>query len=284
MATYASCFFWSDIKLSFSSVGSLPAIPRGLSEFDVAEGGRCYVDTDELYLQFDNSLLLLEHKNPIRVSVFICGPTDTELGRVTSFAVCAALRRFGLFELHAAGVVAPKTSDGVLIVGASGSGKSTLTLELVKSGWGYLSDDELLLSHVGEEVEARGFRSFFALAPASVATVGPGDLKMCFEPASMLAAPPVTSVAARFVLFTSISGLEETRISELDQAETMARLLRACPWATYDTAVAGSYLQLLSRLARQARGFDLQGGTDLLESGRASHIISRSLSRVNNGD
>ena len=273
-----------DIKINFSSAGSLPATPRGLTEFEVAEGGRCYVDTDELYLQFDNSLLLLEQKSPINVSVFIRGANDVELGRVTSFAVCAALRRCGLFELHAAGVVAPNTNDGVLIVGPSGSGKSTLTLELVKSGWGYLSDDELLLSVSGEEIEARGFRSFFALAPASVASVGPERFKTFFEPASVFAAPAVSCAAPRFVLFTSISGLKETQISAQDQAQTMARLIRACPWATYDTAVAGAYLQLLSRLARQAQGFDLQAGTDLLEPERAAHIISRCLSRVNNED
>src|SRR5690349_18602544 len=210
-----------DIEISFSSTGSLPPLPCGLTEFEVAAGGSCYVHADELYLQFDNSLLLLEHKNPVRVSVFIRGANDVEPGRVTSFAVCAALRRFGLFELHAAGVVAPDTRDGVLIVGPSGSGKSTLTLELVKSGWGYLSDDELLLNVAGEEVEARGFRSFFALAPASAASVGPSRFKTSFEPASMFAAPAVTDVTPRFVLFASISGLKETRIATLDQTETM---------------------------------------------------------------
>ena len=273
-----------DIKVSFSSVDSLPAIPRGLTEFAVAEGGWCCVDADELYLQFENSLLLLRQKNLVCLSVFIRGANDVELARVTSFAVCAALRRFGLFELHAAGVVAPNTNDGMLIVGPSGSGKSTLTHRLATAGWGYLSDDELLLSVAGEAVEARGFRSFFALAPAQVASVGAERFKTCFEPAGVFAAPAVSSVAPRFVLFTSISGLKETQISQLDQAETMARLIRACPWATYDTAVAGPYLQLLSRLARQAQGFDLNGGMDLLEPDGAAHIISRCLSRVNNGD
>jgi len=273
-----------DVKISFSA-SSLPAVPRGLTEFEIADGGHCYTARDQFYLNFPESLLRLEHKNPVCVSVFICGPTDVELGRVTSFAVCAALRRFGLFELHAAGVVAPNTNDGVLIIGPSGSGKSTLTLKLATAGWGYLSDDELLLSVIDEEVETRGFRSFFALAaPASVRGVGPGCFKTCFEPAGVFAAPAVSSVAPRFVLFASISGLKETQIAPLNQAETMSRLIRACPWATYDAAVAAAHLQLLSRLARQAQGFELRAGTDLLEPDRASHIISRCLLRVNNGD
>jgi hypothetical protein len=273
-----------DVKISFSGASSLPPVPHGLTEFEIADGGHCYTAPNQFYLAFPESLLRLEHKNPVCVSVFICNPTDVELGRVTSFAVCAALRRFGLFELHAAGVVAPNTKDGVLIVGLSGSGKSTLTLKLATAGWGYLSDDELLLSVADEEIVARGFRRFFALAPATLATVRASRFKTCFEPADVFAAPAVSCVAPRFVLFASISGLKETQMSTLNQAETMSRLIRACPWATYDTSIADAHLQLLSRLARQAQGFDLLAGTDLLAPDRASHIISRCLSRVNNGD
>jgi len=265
-----------DVTFSFSFREALPEVPHGLTELEVAEGGRSYTGVHELYLQFSNSLLRLKEGNPVCVSVSVCGPTDAELGRVTSFAVCAALRRFGLFELHAAGVVVPKTNDGLLIVGPSGSGKSTLTHKLATAGWGYLSDDELLLSVVGQTVEARGFRSFFALAPAAAA-VAAGDLKTCFEPSRVFAAPSVSSVAPRYLFFASISGSKETRVSLLSQTETMKRLLHACPWATYDTAVAGQHLQLLSRLARQARGCELQAGTDLLESDQAARIIRTAL-------
>ena len=263
-----------DITIVFVRAEQLPEIPStsALSQFDVANEGRCYTTPDGFCLQFSQSLMRLQSGNPLRVSMSICGPTEVELARITSFAICAALRRFGVFELHSAGVVLPQSGDGLLIVGPSGSGKSTLTLQLAKAGWGYLSDDELLLSVVGEEVEARGFRSFFALESAATAA-GPGSVKTCFEPASVFAAPPVPQALLRFVFFTSVSGANETRLSELGQPETMTRLLRACPWATYDTAVAGPHLQLLSRLARQAKGFELQAGTDILEPGQASRII-----------
>jgi hypothetical protein len=74
-------------------------------------------------------------------------------------------------------------------------------------------------------------------------------------------------------LFTTISGAKETQLHKLTQAETMSRLIRACPWATYDTAVAGPNLELLSRLARQAKGFNLMAGTDLLEPDGAAQIV-----------
>lgn len=270
-----------DVNIVFFHGKHLPDIPSkcGFTKFDVANGGRLYAAGDSFYLRFANSLVHFEPRAGSAitdVAVWIKEsprPSDAELARITSFAVCAALRRYGLFELHAAGVVAPDTDDGVLIVGASGSGKSTLTLNLATAGWGYLSDDELLLSAVGEEVETRGFRSFFAVAP-DVASVGSAStLKTCFEPAAVFDAPPVGRATPRFVLFTSVSREKETQLHKLGQAKTMSRLIRACPWATYDTAIAARNLKLLSQLARQATGFDLLAGTDLLEPGAASRII-----------
>lgn len=261
-----------DIKITFER-GKLPPVPAGLTEFEVAEGGRCYSARDGYSLRFENSLLRLQEGNPIEIGISISSPAEAELARVTSFAVCAALRRFGMFELHSAGVVVPETEAGVLIVGPSGSGKSTLTSQLARAGWAYLSDDELLLTLNEGTVEARGFRSFFALASAGVPKTK-GSSKTCFEPAGVFAAPRAASVAPGFLLFTSISGADETQSHELTQAETMSRLIRACPWATYDTAIAGPNLALLSRLARQAKGFKLLAGTDLLEPDRAARFVS----------
>ncbi len=266
------------VQISFFGREGFPEVPRGLEEFEVAHGGRCFHAGDQLYLKFENSLMRLAEGDPVKVALWtreIPDATDPELARVTSFAVCAALRRFGLFDIHSAGVIVPKTENGVLIIGPSGGGKSTLTLQLAQAGWSYLSDDELLLSLVDRQVEARGFRSFFALSQDAAKESGarPG-VKHCFEPAGVFSAPRVAQVAPRFLLFSSIGGEAETRLQALMQAETMARLIRACPWATYDTAVAGANLELLSQLARQAKGFDLTAGRDLLDSRRASEIVS----------
>lgn len=259
-----------DIKISFSITDELPDVLGGLSKFEIADGGHCYTTADGFYLVFENSLLHLRSNNPIDVSLFIRktpSPSDAELARVASFAVCAALRRFGIFELHSAGVVVPDTDTGVLIIGSSGSGKSTLTSQLATSGWGYLSDDELLLSSVAEKVAARGFRSFFALRQD-------GPLKNCFEPGDVFNSRRIASADPGYLLFTTIQREDKTRLHELTQAETMSRLIRACPWASYDTHVAGPYLEILSRLARQTKGFNLMAGTDLLDASEASRIVS----------
>lgn len=261
-----------DIAIKFYSDTSGPEIPLTLNRFDIADGGTCYIVADGYYLRFANSSMRLRQSVPVQVDVWVRDipeSADAELARVTSFAVCAALRRFGLFDLHSAAVVEP-SGNGVLIVGPSGSGKSTLTYQLASAGWSYLSDDEVLLSLNHGDVEARGFRSFFAMRD-----VASRAFKSIFEPAAVFSSTRTPHVVPARILFTSVTGESKTRIHQLTQSETMIRLIRSCPWATYDTTVAGANLDLLSRLARQAKGFALFAGKDLLEHGRAAELLTQ---------
>jgi hypothetical protein len=253
----------ADVCISFNCGGIRPEIPFDLNYFEIAEGGKCYPNGTGFYLSLGNSLVHLKGGSPVKVSVWLKElpePGDSLLARVGSFAVCAALRRYGLFDLHSAGVIEPESGNGIAIIGPSGSGKSTLALQLVTSGWPYLSDDELLLQLVDGSVEARGFRNFFA--------VSAGDhepFKHCFEPEAVFGSQRRETTSPRVLLFIRLNGAQDSRFTQLTQSETMARLIRACPWATYDTSIAGANLELLSTLARQAAGFDLSAGRDLLE-------------------
>jgi hypothetical protein len=262
-----------DIQINFSCAAAPLSIPHGLEQFDIAEGGKCYTGGAELYLELGGTMVHLENGSSVSVSFTeLPRAGDPSLGRAVSFAVCAALRRYGLFDLHSGGVVEPESGKGVLIIGPSGSGKSTLALQLVQSGWSYLSDDELLLSFVDGEVEARGFRSFFAVSTDD-------RLKQCFEPEIVLGSKRIDHAFPRLLLFISRNGDSRSQMHKLTQAETMTRLLRACPWATYDRSIAGANLELLSTLARQASGFDLSAGRDLLEPGSAASFLSQQLYR-----
>ena len=267
----------ADIRISFCCKETLPSIPAGLTQFEIAEGGKCYTDGAGFYLALANALVHLEGGSSIRVQVSFSGlpgPQDPLLARAASFAVCAALRRYGLFDLHSAGVVEPESGKGVLIIGPSGSGKSTLALQLAQSGWPNLSDDELLLSLVDDAVEARGFRSFFAVSTASGA-----QFKHCFEPEVVLGSKRVAHASPGWLLFIHLNGEARSVLSTLTQAEMMKRLIRACPWATYDRSIAGANLELLSTLARQARGYDLSAGRDLLDAGFAARFLNEALKR-----
>ena len=259
-----------DIQISFSCEALPQRIPRHLDRFEIAEGGKCYTDGAGLYLELGGPVVHLENGGVVSVKV-----SFTELprlgeplfGRAASFAVCAALRRYGLFDLHSAGMIEPESDAGVLIIGPSGSGKSTLALQLAQAGWSYLSDDELLLGLRDGAVEARGFRSFFAVRAAGA------PLRHCFEPEAVFESKRVQQAFPKSLFFIALNGESQSSFSKLTQAETMQRLIRACPWATYDTSVAGANLELLSTLARQARGFDLSAGRDLLDPGFAASFL-----------
>jgi hypothetical protein len=282
-----------DVTVIFRHTELLPEIPSGLDHFEIADGGRCYSDGESYYLALNSSLILVQQQPEVAVTLWttnLPAAPDAELARATSFAVCSGLRRWGLFDFHAAGVVCPAGKNGVVIVGRSGSGKSTLTLQLVNSGWRYLSDDELLLSITGAEVEARGFRKFFAISETTAAACGANslrqayaaenqNLKICFDPATLFPFTRTESIAPRWLLFTEIGGDPESRLRELTQTEAMISLIRACPWATYDRAIAGSNLNILSLLARQTRAFELKAGSDLLESSRASDLLASCMGR-----
>jgi len=264
-----------DIRISFFCGDARPQIPEGLNQFEFADGGRCYTRGEDYYVSLGKLSIHLQEGSPLRVDLWLAelpDPLDPMFPRATSFAVCAALRRFGLFELHSAGVVHPDSEKGLLIVGASGSGKSTLALRLAMAGWPYLSDDELLLSSVDDEIEVRGFRSFFAVKEQLNSRS-----RICFEPEVVLGSGRKTTAAPSALVFISLNGEQKSELNQLTQAEAMARLLKACPWATYDTAVAGAYLEVLSRLARQTKAFDLFAGRDLLAPGYALEILSHSV-------
>ena len=260
------------IQINFSCGKVSQDILHDLDQFEIAEGGKCYTDASGLYLELGEAVVQLVNGSSVTVNVsFAELPRvgNPVLGRAASFAVCAALRRYGLFDMHSAGVVEPEAGNGVLIIGPSGSGKSTLALQLVTSGWSYLSDDELLLSLAESVVEARGFRSFFAVSDSGT------RLKHCFEPEVVLGSKRIAEAAPRALLFTRLHRESPSELNRLTQTETMTRLLRACPWATYDKSIAGANLNLLSMLARQARGFDLSAGLDLLEPGFAASFVTR---------
>jgi hypothetical protein len=262
-----------------------PRAPHTFEAFEVAGGGVCRTDGRTYFFEADGSIVRVGPESPALVEVWIgSGETSNGAGndagasaRLVFNASMTAMRRCGLYELHAAGAVEPETGAGLLFVGPSGSGKSTTATQLAAAGWQYLSDDTLLLCDAGERVEARALRRVFAVSQPTTATralAGREELmsapapfdphKMRFEPESVFPGGFRESCAPRFVFFPTLTREPESFTRRLSQAEAMARLIRMCPWAGYDRPAARAHLALLARLARQAEAHELRAGTDLL--------------------
>jgi hypothetical protein len=199
------------------------------------------------------------------------------------YATQAALRQGGLFELHAAAVIAPDRAAGVLIIGPSGSGKTTLAMRLTAAGWSNIADDLVLIREDGGAAEAFAFRRVFAATQTTLEVCPPARIEEAtrepsdFEPSKRLLDPEVlypgrfaSSCTPRALVFPVITGEGRTEAQPMQAADALTRLLKMCPWASYDTAVARPHLGALARLARQCASYALLAGTDLLHDAQAA--------------
>jgi len=123
-------------------------VPKAAQELSVSSSLRVLKDGDFCYLIGGNSLFHLNLRNTLGIGLLDSTFWERPLKSKQEFLMLALLwllRQHGLYALHANGLVKDKV--GVLFVGSSGSGKSTLSLSLIRQGWGYLSDDVILIRH-----------------------------------------------------------------------------------------------------------------------------------------
>jgi hypothetical protein len=253
-------------------------VPHGLDTFEVAYG-QCSTDGERYYLAVEDSLIIVEASSSLSVWVGNSSRARQPLALVNllAYVLEISLRRSGLYQLHGAGVELPGQKSAALILGASGSGKSTLTALLASQGWSYMTDDALLLNDEGSVIRARGIRKFFAASQVTLASSSlmnrPDVLggimlsdpnKRRLEPAVAFPGQFVTSCTPHALFFSSISKQPNTEVLPITQAETMSRLIRSNPWASYDRITAKDHLRVLSRLSSQCRAYSFRGGLDLL--------------------
>ncbi|HXI24947.1 MAG TPA: hypothetical protein VNG71_13875 [Pyrinomonadaceae bacterium] len=266
-----------------------PALPFGLESFAVAEGGRCFTDGSVYHIAHNGSLVSIDCKAPATVKVWLGASalSGAALARLFFTAAAAAVRRCNLYELHAGCIVEPTSGKGVVLIGPSGSGKSTLTAQLAAAGWGYLSDDSLLLRTQRELPEVHALRRIFAVTEQAIDAGGLLELenglgapmaldpaKRRFDPFEAFPNQFVESCAPSVVVFPSVGNVTESAAERLTQAEAMSELIGLCPWASYDRVAAHGYLGALSALARACAAYRLHLGLDVFgDTVRASGLL-----------
>lgn len=269
-----------------------PPIPRGLKAFPVHHG-QCHSDGSSMDLATSDSLIRVHAPGMRRVDIWIGSETagdSTAFARVMFYATQAALRQCGLFEVHAAAVIPPAGDGAALIIGPSGSGKTTLAMRLTAAGWSNIADDLVLIREDPGAAEAFAFRRVFAATETTLeacptpgieeATREPNDFephKRRLDPELLYPGRFVSSGRPGILVFPVITGETQTETEPMSSPEALIRLLKNCPWASYDTAVARPHLSALARLARQCASYALRAGTDLLNDPRAAPRLFDSL-------
>jgi hypothetical protein len=257
------------------------AFPTPESGFEI-EDGYCYPGSEQITLAVNGSTVLVGAPELNRTDVWLSETTAAlhplALNNVILYAVQAALRRAGMYQFHAGCVLASNGARGILLVGDSGSGKSTLTASLVQLGWHFVSDDNLLLRDSANGIVAWALRRYFTFDEATLKAcdllqfehaVGsrvPGDRnKFRFYARRAFPHRFVDACMPGVILFPTITGEAISRIGPVSQADSLARLIRQCPWATCDVAAAPEHLQALTKLVKQTRSYAFSAGRDVFE-------------------
>ena len=180
------------------------------------------------------------------------------------------LRPRGLYGLHACGV--RRGEVGALLVGSSGAGKTTTTLNLLRSGWSYLSDDAVLLRERGNSVEALAFRRGFSCTPDTLERLGNPETAL---ESGVFGDPSgkrqllgtgydfVQSCHPTLLLFPR-RGAKKTQLLPLSPPLALVALCRHSAGIMTDRAVSAGQLELLKRLVQGAQSFELALAPDAL--------------------
>jgi hypothetical protein len=124
-----------------------PHSEAGKGPFFHHDTTRVYVDEQSttLWDGFSNACIPNDPAGCVHVSLHPDSLIDDRFERTFLYVlVSLALRRLGVFYVHAALVQLPDMLP-VLVLGESGSGKSTTTLNLMRAGARWWSDDACLL-------------------------------------------------------------------------------------------------------------------------------------------
>jgi hypothetical protein len=154
------------IFFDFQSVagGKQHTIRRPLEQgrvfYELGSGEACYFQaSDQLYLSFRDGVRALSRlsQSCACFSIIESDPVNLFMAShlMLTILLVEMLKRRGCYSLHAAGF----SQDGraILIPGTSGAGKSTLAITLLRSGFGYLSDDMVFLRRNSGELHVLGF-------------------------------------------------------------------------------------------------------------------------------
>ena len=281
----------ADLRLSLLT-REPPPLPPGLEVFEIP-GGVCHSDSRHYFVEVCGSRVAVGAADEREVTVWLGGTPGARrrgsLISVLAYALPAALRRCGLYDLHAAGLAEPASGRGYVFPGVSGSGKTSLAVRLAASGWRYLSDDLLAVSAAGGGVEARALRRPFQISADALAgcrlprleealgAAVPNDPdKRKLDPEILFPGGFARVTLPRLLCFPSVTGARESRLEAVGKAEAMARLVGMCPWSSYDVSAAREHLALLARFVGQCETYTLEAGRDIFDDpAGAARLLSR---------
>ena len=170
------------------------------------------------------------------------------------------LGRDGRALLHAAGPVAPD-GRGWLLVGDARAGKTTTCVNLVRAGWSFASDDNVVLSR-----DAAGGLRFEGLPRRFHVDTGlgrgiPSGERGAEDPHANWTGRWIATAPAAGIFLPHVAAESPTRVERVSAGEALNGLIRQSPWLVADRVAAPAVLDLLKEVAALP-AFTLRLGLD----------------------
>jgi hypothetical protein len=171
-----------------------------------------------------------------------------DLFMMLTIASALLLGRLGRALVHAAAAVAP---DGRtwLLVGDTHAGKTTTTINLLRTGWRFLSDDHVVLS-------ARPTGELWVEGWPRALHVDEGwdrgeitGRRVAREPGVFGAERWQRSAPLAGLIFPRVDADRPTRAAPLDSVTALTRLIRQTPWFLSDRTAAPDLIRVLQHAA-----------------------------------
>ena len=197
-----------------------------------------------------------------RMQVDPAGGAQEAAGDLYSMLTISAallLARLERALVHAAAVVAPD-GHAWLLAGDARSGKSTTCATLASAGWGYVSDDQVVLAAREDGVEVEGWLRPFHLDRNGEGGEPTGE-RCEVAPAELGLAGWRRTARLAGVILPSVAAREATVLTPVPAADALAGLVRQSPWLLACRAAAPAVLALLGRAVERG-AFSLRLGRD----------------------
>jgi hypothetical protein len=261
------------VRRNGQGVGGIPHQARQVFEVEGFEG---YETGPDFYLTYGPSCFYLQSLEGKGVAYLASSFSDQPpllQQKFFAYGLIRLLRPLGLFSLHAASLLTPD-GVGVLIVGSSGSGKSTLTIGLIRKGWGYLSDDAVLLRKRSEVVEALALRRHCYIdAQAAgdyqdfrlgepVPDASGGQRQRVYVDETYPGQAVATSVP-QVLVFSRIVPEPNSTLQPVTRVEALKNLLTESGPQLFDQFTMAQHMEVLKTLLSQTKTYELRAGLDL---------------------
>lgn len=172
-------------------------------------------------------------------------PRNAAVFSALTLASALLLNRMRRALLHAAAVVAPD-GGAWLLVGDAFAGKTTTTVNLIRSGWDWISDDHLILSRAPDgALFAEGWPRAFHLDRGYETGLSTGE-RDAVDPATFGPGRWRRGAPLAGVLFPRVVEEQPTATAATTAGDALPRLIRQSPWLLADPAVARDVLSLLT--------------------------------------